>query len=139
MNISGHVDYLAGIVVLIMVFLLIILKRMPSVEGFEHFLASLNSKGGNIAILTLFTYIAMVQTVRWFYHILGMVTAHQLTESNSIATLGAQFLTTTVFGMFAGALISTLTGMKTDTRKTDTPNVTAETKTAEAPPDAPKP
>jgi hypothetical protein len=118
-GILGHIDYLAGMVVFFSVFVLLITKRMPSVEGFEHFLASLNSKGGNIAILSLFTYMSLVQTVRWFYHILGMIHANQLTEGNSFATLGAQFLTTTAFGMFAGALISTLTGLKTDIRRSD--------------------
>ena len=113
------VDYAVGIAFSFLLWITLMTKKFPTVEAWEHFLASLNSKGGNILILTILTYLSLIQTVRWFYHILGMIHANQLTESNSFATLGAQFLTTTAFGMFAGALISTLTGNKTDSRKTD--------------------
>jgi hypothetical protein len=52
-----------------------------------------------------------------------MISIKQLNESNAIATLGAQFLTTTAFGMFAGALISTLTGISTKgNNNAQTPN-----------------
>ena len=113
----AHIDYFAGILFILMLFTLLLLNKLPTPEGFEHFLSALNSKGGNILILSVFTYIFSIQTIRWFYRLLEMVAEHQLNEANAIATLGAQFLTTTAFGMFAGALISTLTGQKPEPPK----------------------
>jgi hypothetical protein len=122
MSFFGHLDYFAGLIMLVALLLLMVTKRLPTPEGFEHFLTSLNSKGGNILILSFFTYVSLQQTIRWLYHIIEMVELHHLNESNAIATLGIQFLTTTAFGMFAGALISTLTGIATKPPVQEKPN-----------------
>jgi hypothetical protein len=103
-------DYLSGLICFVVLLVLMAAKRLPSPEGFDHFLGALNSKGGNIAILTLFTYISFVKASLMFYHLLDMVKANQLQQDNSFALMGLQFLTTSAFGLFAGALINTLTG-----------------------------
>lgn len=116
-------DYLATMLLVFVFIGLMAFKRLPSVEGWGHFLESLNTKGGNILILTIFTQISLTHTIRWMYHIIEMVHLHELTENNVYATTGIQFLSTTAFGMFAGALISTLTGISTKgtNAKTDVP------------------
>ena len=89
---------------------------LPSISGFQAFVSSFNSRGGNILVLSFFIGWILVE-VHW-----GM--------------MPLDFWTGTAFGAFAGALLKTMTGGDSTVRGGDiTANggmVTATSKTTTA-------
>ena len=91
-------------------------NRLPSISGFQAFVSSFNSRGGNIVVLSFFTGWILVE-VHW-------------------GIMPLNFWTGTAFGAFAGALLKTMTGGGSAARGGDiVPNggtVTATSKTTTA-------
>jgi hypothetical protein len=86
-------------------------KRLPAMQGFKDFADVINSAGGNIILLALFTAWSIKIAMQFFYHLLALPEA-QLSKADAIVTAGIAFVTGTLVGTFAGALIKTLTGGK---------------------------
>lgn len=104
-------------------------RKLPSAESIQDLLAALNSRGGNILILSCFSGYFFHHSLVMFYSLLGMVKEGALTQDNAFALMGLQFVTSTAFGGFSGALLKTMTGESSKARTSDTnggPKVTAQ-------------
>lgn len=93
------------------VVLLAVTRRLPPMSSFKDFADVVNSAGGNIILLALFTAWSVKIAMQFFYHVLALPVDH-LTKADAIVTAGIAFVTGTLVGTFAGALIKTLTGGK---------------------------
>jgi len=86
-------------------------NKLPSMQAFKDFADVINSAGGNILLLTLFTAWSIKIAMQFFYHILAL-SSETISKQDAIVTAGIAFVTGTLVGTFAGALIKTLTGGK---------------------------
>src|ERR1700677_754279 len=93
------------------VWMILLLKgKSPSIVDFRDFVNVWNSRGGNIIILLGLSIYSFRVGMRFFYHAVGLITEGKLDEKSALLMLAVQWITGSVFGMFAGALIKTMTG-----------------------------
>lgn len=85
--------------------------KLPSMQSFKDFADVINSAGGNILLLSVFTAWSLSIAMRTFYYLLALPD-DRLSKADAIVTAVITFVTGSVFGLFAGALIKTLTGGK---------------------------
>lgn len=93
--------------------------KLPSTEAIQEFTATLNSRGGNILILTAGSIYFFRHAIYLFYKLLDLVQGGQLTPDNAYALMSLQFVTSTAFGGAFGALLKTMTGESSKARSTD--------------------
>lgn len=86
-------------------------NKLPSMQAFKDFADVINSAGGNIILLALFTAWSIKIAMQFFYHILAL-SSETISKQDAIVTAGIAFVTGTLVGTFAGALIKTMTGAK---------------------------
>lgn len=89
---------------------LLALRRLPTVASIQALATMLNTRGGNILVLVLFSWFFFVQAMRLMYQLVWMVQTHKLTADNAFAQVGLQFVTSSAFGGAFGALLKTMTG-----------------------------
>lgn len=97
--------------VLLTYLLLAYTNKLPSMQAFKDFADVINSAGGNIILLALFTAWSIKIAMQFFYHILAL-SSETISKQDAIVTAGIAFVTGTLVGTFAGALIKTMTGAK---------------------------
>lgn len=85
-------------------------EKIPSVDSIKKGLGVLDTKGGNLAILTAFSFIGIFASIRLMYYILQLSVDGKLQQDNSFALLTVQFMTNTITGGFIGALLKTMSG-----------------------------
>ena len=90
---------------------LVFTRRLPSMASFKDFADTINSAGGHIIILSLFSGWFFVSAMRFFFHVLGLPD-EVITKHDAIIMTGVGFLTGTAFGGAWGALIKTMSGGK---------------------------
>jgi hypothetical protein len=91
--------------------LLTFANKLPSMASFKDFADTINSAGGHIIILTLFSAWFFVAAMRFFFHILAMP-GDTITKENALVMIGVTFVTGTAFGGAWGALLKTMSGVK---------------------------
>jgi len=107
----GWPEYTVLAVMLLCYMVLALRNRLPSMQSFKDFADVINSAGGNIILLSLFTAWSVKIAMQFFYHLLALPN-DELSKADAIVTAGIAFVTGTLVGTFAGALIKTLTGGK---------------------------
>jgi len=136
---AGWPEYLFLSLVLTIVLILVFSKRGPTMKSFQDFIDTINTAGGHIVILTLFTAWFFVSAMRFFFHTLGLPD-EVITKHDAIIMNAVSFLTGSAFGGAWGALIKTMSGGKANgtppATKPDTLNVEF---TPPNPVDTPKP
>lgn len=93
--------------------------KLPSVSSIQHFVAIVNSRGGNIIILSAATIYFFKYSMYIFMNLLDMVRDKTITQDNAFALMAIQFITTSAFGGAMGALLKTMTGESSSARSTD--------------------
>jgi hypothetical protein len=96
-------------------------KKLPPTDSIQKFVAIINSRGGNIVILTVASVYFFRYSMYLFMHLLEMVQAKTITEDNAFGLMAIQFVTTSAFGGAMGALLKTMTGESSTARATDSP------------------
>jgi len=96
--------------------------KLPSTKSIGEFTGILNSRGGNIIILSLSSVYFFRYSMYIFLDLLHMVKEKTISEDNAFALMAIQFVTTTAFGGSMGALLKTMTGESTKARSTDNPD-----------------
>lgn len=107
----GWPEYGMLILFLLCYMVLALRNKLPTMQAFKDFADVINSAGGNILLLGLFTAWAIRIAMQFFYHLLALPD-DRLSKADAIVTAGIAFVTGSIFGTFAGALIKTLTGGK---------------------------
>ena len=101
----------ALVAVLVLVWLaLLYSRRAPSIDSVRQFVNLFNSRGGNILVLLWCTIYSFRVAMRLFYHLIELVASGKIDQKDGIVQVAIAFATATVFGMFSGALIKTMTG-----------------------------
>ena len=113
------IDMLTFGVLFTTVITLMLLDRLPSVQGFHSFLNSLNSRGGNIMLLFGAGMYFFARSMRVFYYLFEATRQGFIAQDNAFALMGLQFATSTAFGGAFGALLKTMTG-ETDSQRRNT-------------------
>lgn len=103
-------DYLPAYGLLFIFISLLWFKKLPSTEGWREFLHSLDSKGGNVLILVLFSLYSATQSIKLLWHLIYLVQKGQLKGDEGVTQVAVAFVTTNLASGFIGALIKTLTG-----------------------------
>jgi len=103
-------DYVALYIVIVVFILLLILRRLPSIDGFERFLHALDSRGGNIAILVSITFWSSVQALKMFWHLIYLTQTNMIKGNEGVINVAQTFVVSNLATVFIGALIKTLTG-----------------------------
>lgn len=93
--------------------------KLPSVSSIQHFVSIINSRGGNIVILSLGAVYFFRYSMYIFTDLLNMVRDKTISEDNAFALMAIQFVTTSAFGGAMGALLKTMTGESSTARSTD--------------------
>jgi hypothetical protein len=96
-------------------------KKLPSPDSIQKFVAVINSRGGNIVILTCSSIYFFRYSMYLFMNLLEMVKNKTISEDNAFALMAIQFITTSAFGGSMGALLKTMTGESSTARSTDGP------------------
>lgn len=96
---------------LITYLLLVFTKNLPTMASFKDFTDTINTAGGHIVLLSLFSGWFFVTAMRFFLHVLGLPD-DVITKHDAIIMTGVGFLTGTAFGGAWGALIKTMSGGK---------------------------
>jgi hypothetical protein len=97
-------------------------NKLPATESISKFVAMINSRGGNIVILSVASIYFFKYSMYLFLHLLEMVKNNTITESNAFGLMAIQFVTTSAFGGAMGALLKTMTGESSTARSTDNPS-----------------
>lgn len=93
--------------------------KMPKIDSIKEFVSMLNSRGGNILILTFLSLVFFAYSVQLFNQAIFLIARKQLEPANAILLMGIQFVTNTAFGTAIGALVKSMTGADSYTRASD--------------------
>ncbi len=94
--------------------------KLPSVDSIQKFVAVINSRGGNILILSISSIYFFKYSMYIFMDLLSVVRDKTISEDNAFALMAIQFVTTSAFGASFGAALKTMTGDSSTGRKGDT-------------------
>ena len=112
------------------VFAFVILRlkdQAPTVAGLRDFVNVLDSRGGNILLLALFSAYGFTATMRLFYVAFALFTAKALEPQNAVLLMALQFCTTSVFAGSFGAMLKTMSGNTSMMRAGESANGIATT------------
>ena len=104
-------DYAVFALVVAVYLILVFRNKLPGMATFKDFTDTINTAGGHLIILTLFSLYFFRTAMRFFLHVLGLPD-EVVTKNNAIIMTGIAFLTGTAFGGAWAALIKTMTGGK---------------------------
>lgn len=107
----GWQQYVFLAVLALVYLLMVATRRLPSMDSFQKFTDTINSAGGHIIILSLFSAWFFATAMRFFFHVLSLPD-EVITKHDAIIMTGVGFLTGTAFGGAWGALIKTMSGGK---------------------------
>src|SRR5271154_5699861 len=107
----GWPQVLVLVLVALIYLLLVFANKLPSMASFKDFADTINSAGGHIIILTLFSAWFFISAMRLIFHIMAMP-EELISKQNAIIMAGVGFVTGTAFGGAWGALLKTMSGIK---------------------------
>jgi len=97
-------------VLLVSYMVLTFANKLPRMAALKDFLDAINSAGGHILILAIFTAWSVKISMQLIYHLLAMGEA--VAKSDALQTAGMAYVTGTLSGSFIGALLKTMSGGK---------------------------
>jgi hypothetical protein len=143
----GYVNWNVMYAVFLIIWLTFMLwyKLLPSINSFQTFADVINSRGGNIVLLSSMALYFFYHSIRIFYLLIDLSKPISpegkayIAQDNAFALMGLQFVTSSAFGGAFGALLKTMTGESSKSRGSDTPGttVTATSTTVLPPPNTP--
>jgi len=102
-------DFVFWGVCLVVYLVLVYTKRLPAIDSLKAFTELLSSAGGNIAVLSLFSFYFFSVSVKMILYVLSLPD-DVLTKKDAIIVSGIAFVTGTAFGGSWSALLKTMTG-----------------------------
>ena len=106
----NHWDYGMVLIFVLILCVMIWYNKLPPVSSLRDFVNIWNSRGGNILMLIYLTVYALRVSMRLIYHFVDLISEGKLDEKSAIMMVAVSFVTGSVFGLFSGALIKTMTG-----------------------------
>src|SRR5882757_1234764 len=84
--------------------------KMPSITSMMRLLAALNTKGGNLLMLSVFTSLFAIISIRTYLYIIDLSVNGKLNQDNTFALQAIAWVTGGLTTGFMGALLKTMTG-----------------------------
>lgn len=107
----GWQHYLVLAVLLLVYLFLVFANKLPKMSSFKDFVDVINTSGGHIVLLALFTWWSIKIAMQFFYHTMGLP-GDSVPKHDALVSQGIQFVTGTLVGSFLGALLKTMSGGK---------------------------
>jgi hypothetical protein len=107
----GWQQYTVFGVLLVAYLLLTFANKLPSIGVFKDFLDAINSAGGHILILSIFTLLSIKVSMQFIYHTMNLPT-DLITKNQAVIGQGISYVTGVLSGSFLGALLKTMSGGK---------------------------
>lgn len=85
-------------------------NRLPSLETIVKLLEALNTKGGNLMLLSFFTGLFAIISIRTFLYIIDLSVNGKMPQDNTFALQAIAWVTGGLTTGFMGALLKTMTG-----------------------------
>jgi hypothetical protein len=135
MTILEIIQLAASTLVVLLAFVLIYTKRLPSIQGLIDCANVLNSKGGNLLLLALMSGWFFYEALHFSDRLITLMINKQLSTDNAIALSMFNFVTGTAFGGAFGALLKGMSGEAVVSTGASTVQTdTTTTKTVTTPP-----
>jgi hypothetical protein len=99
-----------ALLVIGMIFALIWTNRFPSLDTVIKALEALNTKGGNLFLLSFFTAMFAIISIRTFLYIIDLSVNGKMNQDNTFALQAIAWVTGGLTTGFMGALLKTMTG-----------------------------
>lgn len=93
--------------------------KLPSVKSFQDVTATVNSRGGNIIWLGFFSILFFIVSVWLFFWVMNKISEGKLTTDNAVMMMCLTWLTGGAFGSAFGAMLKTMTGEGSTSRRSD--------------------
>lgn len=103
-------QYMFGVMVFWVLVLMQWQKKLPSVDSIQQFATVINSRGGNIVWLGVFSLIFFFSSVSFAYWVLNHVVDGKISESNAIVLATFTFMTGSAFGGAFTSMVKAMTG-----------------------------
>jgi hypothetical protein len=107
----GWEQFLVLTMLLLVYLLLVFTNKLPSVGSFKDVADTINTAGGHIIILTLFSAWFFEVAMRFIFHVINLPD-DIVTKRDAEIMTGMGFVTGTAFGGAWGALLKTMSGGK---------------------------
>src|SRR5665213_3029204 len=91
------------------VMVLAVRGQIPQVETVRKLIATFDDRGGVILLLALFTAWSFATSIRLFYWALGLISSGHLDAKDAVLMMALTWVTGSVWGLFAGALLKAQT------------------------------
>ena len=92
---------------------LMVLGKLPTVEGFRKLISAADDKGGNILLLAAFSGWFFSVAIGMFYYVYNMIGEKKIDGKDGVMLMGLGFATGTCFGGAFSAMLKTMTGNMT--------------------------
>ena len=112
--------------------------KLPSVESFVTFCNAINTRGGNIVLLSFMVFLLVTMSMKYVYFLVGLEVSGKLTKESALAMNGFTFITGGVTGLLVGAFLKALSPQDMPTPGSTTATTTS-TVTPVTPPVPPPP
>jgi hypothetical protein len=104
-----HYAAVAGLIVFYII--LAKMRILPSMAGFKDFTDTINSAGGHIIILSVFSFLSIRVAIHYIFFVMNLP-GDTITKSQATIAVGMSFVTGGLAGTFIGALLKTMSGGK---------------------------
>jgi hypothetical protein len=103
--------YLALAVLLAAYLFLAFTRRLPTMQSFKDLADVINTAGGHILLLSVFTIFSIRIAMHFIYFTMDLP-GDTITKAQAEISVGISFVTGTLAGTFIGALLKTMSGGK---------------------------
>lgn len=93
--------------------------KLPSVVAIGDLISLLNSRGGNIFILSVMTFVFFFTGMKWFYYLMDLQRTKSISADNALLLNSISWITGAAFSGSSSALYSALTGQDSKARTDD--------------------
>src|ERR1039458_3059201 len=107
------VALLLGIVA---VLVLALYGKLRTVASFVTFCNAINTRGGNIVLLSFMVFLLVTMSMKYVYFLVGLEITGSLTKESALAMNGFTFITGGVTGLILGAFLKALSPQDMPTR-----------------------
>lgn len=94
-------------------------QKLPSVSSLQDVTSIVNSRGGNILWLGFFALLFFGVSVWFGFWVINKITDGKLATDNAVMSILVSWLTGTAFGGAFGAMLKTMTGEGSTSRRSD--------------------
>lgn len=104
--------HLAVTILIFLTYLLLVFtNRLPTMQSVKDLADTVNTAGGHLILLALFSWYFFGVAMQFIYHVLAMP-EEIITKQNAVVMMSIAFVTGTAFGGAWGALLKTMSGGK---------------------------